>query len=478
MLETARQTRTKIVATVGPASNSYEMLRRLIEEGVDVFRLNFSHGSYADHLAVINLVRRLNKDLRTNVCLLQDLQGPKIRLGEVEGGQVEIKAGDHIKLVCGEKEISTATRLSTIYLGLAQDVKPGDAILLDDGKLELKVLATDGKQEVDVEVIYGGVVKPRKGINLPDSNVSAPSLTEKDIEDLKFGLEHDVEWVALSFVRSAEDIHFIKRLIAESGKTARVIAKVEKPEAVRNMDEIVAVSDAVMVARGDLGVEVGMETVPMVQKRLVAACNAAAKPVIVATQMMESMITAPRPTRAETNDVANAVLDGADALMLSAETAAGAYPVETIRAMHRTIAAVEAEADVYHKPQPLDPKDELFLSASLVANACGLARDTGARAIIGMTRSGYTAFQLAKNRPKARIFIFTDNRPLLNLLSLVWGIQGFYYDRFNSTDSIISDIKYILTTTGNLNPGDVFINTGSMPVIEKGPTNMIKVSVA
>ncbi len=478
MLQFNRQTRTKIVATVGPASNTYETLRALIEEGVDVFRLNFSHGSYADHLAVINLVRRLNKDLRTNVCLLQDLQGPKIRLGEVEGGQVEIKAGERIKLVCGEKEISTATRLSTIYLGLAQDVKPGDAILLDDGKLELKVIATDGHREVDVEVIYGGVVKPRKGINLPDSNVSAPSLTEKDEEDLKFGLEHDVEWVALSFVRRAEDIHYIKKLIADSGKSAKVIAKVEKPEAVENLDEIIAVSDAVMVARGDLGVEMGMEAVPMVQKRIVSKCRAAAKPVIVATQMMESMITAPRPTRAETNDVANAVVDGADALMLSAETAAGAYPIETIRSMHRTIALVEAQADIFHKPVPLDPNDPMFLSASLVSNAVGLARDTDARAIIGMTRSGYTAYQLARNRPKARIFIFTDNRPLLNLLNLVWGVQGFYYDRFNSTDSIIADIKYVLTTTGNLQPGDVFINTGSMPVGDQGPTNMIKVSVA
>lgn len=479
MLQYTRQTRTKIVATVGPASNTYEKLGELIREGVDVFRLNFSHGSYDDHLAVINLVRRLNKDLRTNVCLLQDLQGPKIRLGEVEGGQVEIKAGEHIKLVCGEKETTTATRLSTIYLGLAADVKPGDAILLDDGKLELKVLATDGVREVDVEVIYGGVVKPRKGINLPDSAVSAPSLTEKDIEDLRFGLEHKVEWVALSFVRSADDIHEIKRLIAEAGSSARVIAKIEKPEAVRNLDAIIRVSDAIMVARGDLGVEVGMEAVPMVQKRIVAACQAAAKPVIVATQMMESMITAPRPTRAETNDVANAVVDGADALMLSAETAAGAYPVETIRAMHRTIEVVEGHGDnLFYKRFPIDPEDPLFLSASLVANACGLARDTDAKAIIGMTRSGYTAFQLARNRPKARIFIFTDSHTLLNVLNLVWGIQGFYYDRFNSTDSIIADLKYILTTTGNLQPGDVFINTGSMPVNEKGPTNMIKVSVA
>ncbi|RZJ61678.1 MAG: pyruvate kinase, partial [Hymenobacter sp.] len=283
--------KTKIVATVGPASNTYEKLGMLIREGVDVFRLNFSHGAHEEHLSVINTVRRLNKDLRTNVGLLQDLQGPKIRLGEVEGGSVEIARGDKLKLVCGEKEISTATRLSTIYMGLARDVKPGDQILIDDGKIELKVLATDRDREVDVEVVYGGTVKPRKGINLPDSEVSAPSMTEKDIEDLKFGLEHDVDWVALSFARKADDIRFIKRLIAEAGKSTRVIAKIETPDGLRNIDEIIALTDAVMVARGDLGVEVKMEEVPMAQKMIIEKCNKAGKPVIVATQMMESMIT-------------------------------------------------------------------------------------------------------------------------------------------------------------------------------------------
>jgi pyruvate kinase len=242
--------KTKIVATVGPASNTYERLGMLIREGVDVFRLNFSHGAHEEHLSVINTVRRLNKDMRTNVGLLQDLQGPKIRLGEVEGGGVEIKRGDKIKLICGEKEISTATRLSTIYLGLARDVKPGDQILIDDGKIELKVLATDRDTEVDVEVVYGGLVKPRKGINLPDSEVSAPSMTEKDIEDLKFGLANDVDWIALSFARKADDIRFIKNLIAEAGKTTRVVAKIETPDGLRNIDEIIALTDAVMVARG------------------------------------------------------------------------------------------------------------------------------------------------------------------------------------------------------------------------------------
>lgn len=471
--------KTKIVATVGPASNTYERLGMLIREGVDVFRLNFSHGAHEEHLSVINTVRRLNKDMRTNVGLLQDLQGPKIRLGEVEGGGVEIKRGDKIKLVCGEKEISTATRLSTIYLGLARDVKPGDQILIDDGKIELKVLATDRDTEVDVEVVYGGLVKPRKGINLPDSEVSAPSMTEKDIEDLKFGLEHDVDWIALSFARKADDIRFIKNLIAEAGKTTRVVAKIETPDGLRNIDEIIALTDAVMVARGDLGVEVKMEEVPMAQKMIIEKCNKAGKPVIVATQMMESMITAPRPTRAETSDVANAVLDGADAVMLSAETAVGAYPAEVIRSMVGTILSVESRSPkLFYKWWPVDAAAPTFVEDSILSASCHLAKNTAARVITGLTGKGYTAFQLAKYRPKADIFVFTDNRPLLTVLSLVWGVRGFYYDRFNSTDSTIADIKNILTTTGNLKEGNVFITTGSMPISERGRANMVKVSVA
>ncbi|MBC6988249.1 pyruvate kinase [Hymenobacter sp. BT491] len=471
--------KTKIVATVGPASNTYDRLSTLVREGVDVFRLNFSHGSYEDHLQVINAVRRLNKDLRTHVGLLQDLQGPKIRLGEVEGGAVEIKPGDIIKMVCGEKEISTATRLSTIYLGLARDVKPGDAILIDDGKIELRVLSTDRETEVEAEVIYGGTVKPRKGINLPSSEVSAPAMTEKDIADLQFGLENDVEWVALSFARRAEDIRFIKKIIAESGKETRVVAKIETPEGLKNIDEIIALTDAIMVARGDLGVEIKAEEVPMAQKLIIEKCNRAGKPVIVATQMMESMITSPRPTRAETNDVANAVLDGADAVMLSAETAVGSYPTEVIRSMVATIRSVETvREDVYNRGFPIDPASDSFMVDSVLSAACSLARDTNAKVITGMTHRGYTAFQLSKYRPKANIFIFTDNRQLLNTLSLVWGVRGFYYDRFVSTDNTVSDLKYVLTTTGNLQKGDVFINTASMPINEKGKANMVKVSVA
>jgi pyruvate kinase len=468
--------KTKIIATVGPASNTPEKLRALIAEGVDVFRLNFSHGSHADHVKVVEHVRAINAAEGLNICLLQDLQGPKIRINDVEDGAVEIVAGQRLVIAC-DNSMGTSTRLSTSYTRLAYDVKPGDAILIDDGKLEVTVVSTDGDKEVEVEVVYGGVVKPRKGINLPDTVVTAPSLTEKDIRDLHFGLDNDVEWVALSFVRKVEDIHEIKRIIAERGKDTRVIAKIEKPEAIRNIDSIIEATDAVMVARGDLGVEIGMEEVPMLQKMIVQKCHALGKPVIIATQMMESMITSPRPTRAESNDVANAVMDGADTLMLSAETAAGMYPIETIRSMNRTISSVEAQAAVFHRNFTFDPTAKTFLNDTVVANAVSLARDTNASALIGLTKSGYTAFQLAKHRPKAHIFIFTDNRALLNTLNLVWGIRGYYYDRFVSTDDTISDLKEILVREGHLETGDIFINIGSMPVMEKKRANMIKLSI-
>lgn len=469
--------KTKVLATVGPASNSFERLLSLVQEGVDAFRLNFSHGEHEEHLEVIKHVREINRQFNTTVCLVQDLQGPKIRIGEVENGGVEIKQGQEVILRC-DGSLSTADHLATNYTQLAKDVKVGDAILLDDGKLELKVTHTDHEVEVRCEVVYGGVVKPRKGINLPDTSVSAPSLTEKDLRDLHFGLDNDIEWVALSFVRTVKDIQEIKRIIQERGKDTRVIAKIEKPEAIRNIDEIIEATDAIMVARGDLGVEVGMEQVPMIQKMVVEKSNRAAKPVIIATQMMESMIVNPRPTRAETNDIANAVIDGADCLMLSAETAVGAYPVETIRSMNLTIRTVETNADIFNKGYVLNPHSPYFCNDSLVANACNLARDTNARAIIGMTKSGYTAFQLAKYRPKSDIFIFTENYKLLYTLNLVWGVRGFHYDKFESTDATIADIKETLLEGGYIDKGDVFINTASMPINEQKRTNMIKLSIA
>jgi pyruvate kinase len=473
-MERISYNKTKIVATVGPASNSKEMLRALIKEGVDVFRLNFSHGTHEDHLKVINFVRELNAEMKTNIALLQDLQGPKIRVNDVQPG-VELVPGQELiittRQLLGNQEI-----VSTSYEHLPKDVKVGDMILIDDGKIELKVKEA---RDIDVvcKVIYGGPLKPRKGINLPQSKVSAPSLTEKDLADLEFGLKNGVNWVALSFVRRAEDIHSLREIITKSGVATRIIAKIEKPEAIENMDAIIAATDAVMVARGDLGVEIWMEEVPMIQKRLVDKCNKAAKPVIVATQMMESMIENPRPTRAETNDVANAVMDGADALMLSAETASGKYPIEVIRSMVRTIGSVEKQGDVFFKFNDPDPNSANFFNDSLILTACKLAKDVKAKAIVGMTLVGYSAYKASSHRPDANIFAFTAYKEIINTMSLVWATRAYYYDKHVSTDETIADVEEILKRDGHVKSGDTFIVLASMPISEKGRTNTIKVNV-
>lgn len=474
MREEIQFNKTKIVATVGPASNSKEMLRKLISEGVDVFRLNFSHGTHEDHKKVIQHVRALNEELGTTVSLLQDLQGPKIRLGEMDK-KVRIEPGQKFTITIDEV-LGNSERASTVYQDLPKDVKVGDMILIDDGKIELKVIEVK-EREVINEVVYGGKVKSRKGINLPYSNVSAPSLTEKDLKDLEFGLENDIDWLALSFVRKPEDIINLREKINDKKKHTKIIAKIEKPDAIKNIDRIIEETDAVMVARGDLGVEIFMEEVPMAQKMIVRKCNELSKPVIIATQMMESMIENPRPTRAETNDVANAVMDGADALMLSAETAAGAYPVEVIRSMVNTINSVEKQADVYFRHDILDEKDPLFLNNAIVLSACRLAKASKATAIVGMTQSGYTAFKLSSHRPKANIFIFTSNRPLLNTMNLIWGVRGYYYNKEVSTDDTFADVEQILREKGHIREGDVFITTASMPIQARGRTNTVKLNV-
>ncbi len=473
-MENISYNKTKIVATVGPASSAKEILRALIKEGVDVFRLNFSHGTHDDHLKVINNVRELNKELGTNIALLQDLQGPKIRVNDVQPG-VELKQGQELiittRQLLGNNEI-----VSTSYENLPRDVKVGDMILIDDGKIELKVKEA---RDIDVvcSVIYGGPLKPRKGINLPQSKVSAPSLTEKDLIDLEFGLKHQVNWVALSFVRKATDIISLRALIDKSGSPTRIIAKIEKPEALENIDAIIAATDAVMVARGDLGVEVWMEEVPMIQKMLVEKCNKAAKPVIVATQMMESMIENPRPTRAETNDVANAVMDGADALMLSAETASGKYPLEVIRSMMRTISSVEKQGDIYYHFHEPDPNSPNFFNDSLILTACKLAKDVNAKAIVGMTLVGYSAYKASSHRPNANIFAFTSKKEILNTMNLVWATRAYHYDKAASTDETIADVEAILKRDGHVKSGDTFVVLASMPIKERGRTNTIKVNV-
>ncbi|MEQ8243301.1 pyruvate kinase [Fulvivirga sp.] len=467
--------KTKVIATVGPASNTKEKLKELIEAGVDIFRLNFSHGTHEDHAKVIKYVKELNEELDTNICLLQDLQGPKIRVGEVDKG-VKLKVGQLFTITPHEM-LGTSEKASTVYTNLHKDVKPGDMILIDDGKIELKVKEVKG-EDVISEVVYGGKLKSRKGINLPFTKVSAPCLTEKDLKDLEFGLTQDINWIALSFVRSAADIHELRERIQKAGKNCRIVAKVEKPEAMNNIESIIEATDAVMVARGDLGVEIYMEEVPMAQKRIVSLCNKAAKPVIIATQMMESMIENPRPTRAETNDVANAVMDGADALMLSAETAAGLYPIEVIKSMVKTITSVEQQSEqLYFKHDLPAEDDELFFNNTLVLAASRLAKASKAKAIIGMTASGYTAFKLASHRPKANIFIFTSNRPLLNTMNLIWGVRGYYYDKEVSTDDTFADIEEILKEKGHIGMGDVFITTASMPIHARGRTNTVKLNI-
>ncbi len=466
--------KTKIVATVGPASNSREMLRALIKEGVDVFRLNFSHGSHEDHQKVINTVRELNEELGSTVALLLDLQGPKIRVQEVEADVVLERGQEFIittRQLKGNREIA-----STSYQQLPKDVKKGDVILVDDGKIELKVKEV---RDIDVvtEVVYGGPLKSRKGINMPFTKVSAPSLTEKDLKDLDFGIKNNLDWIALSFVRKAQDIKILRSILEEHQSLSRIVAKIEKPEALSNIDEIIAATDAVMVARGDLGVEIWLEEVPMVQKMLVEKCNAAAKPVIVATQMMESMIENPRPTRAETNDVANAVMDGADAVMLSAETAAGKYPIEVVRSMVRTIASVEKNEKLYYRFREVDPKSPVYINDSLVLAACKLAKDVGAKAIVGMTASGYTAFKSSSYRPNTNIFVFTSNKYLINTINLVWGARGYHYNKVNSTDETIADVESILKKEGHVQSGDIFITMASMPIQERQRTNTLKINI-
>ena len=465
--------KTKIIATVGPASNTKEKLWQLAQAGANVFRLNFSHGTHEGHAQVIKFVRELNAEKSANIALLQDLQGPKIRTDEVENNGVELVSGAKI-VIQKEKMIGTKDRISSSYASLTADLNIGDTVMIDDGKIELKVVGK-GKDEVTCEVKYGGMLKSKKGINLPDTNVSEPSLTVKDREDLIFGIANDLDWIALSFVRRAEDMRDIKKIIADSGKDIKVIAKIEKPEAIENIDSIIAETDAIMVARGDLGVEMLMEDVPMLQKMIVNKCNKVGVPVIVATQMLESMITNPRPTRAETNDVANAIIDGADAVMLSAESASGDYPILSVESMSKICLSVEKNAlSIYH----LTPDDDIdTYSDSVIDTACVLAKSTGAKAIVGLTQSGYTAYRLAANRPSADVYIFTNNKALLSRLSLVWGIRTFYYEKFNATDETIESIKKVLVDKGLLTKGDLFVTTACMPYTQKQHADTLKLSV-
>jgi len=470
--------RTKIVATMGPASSPKEVLLAMIKAGVNVCRLNFSHGKVEDHKKVIDTIREINAEYKTNVGILADLQGPKIRIGLVKDGGIHLVNGTHINITTHEC-IGDDNQIYITYDTFPQDVQANEIILLDDGKIQMRVIETNRKDAVVCEVIHGGILTSRKGVNLPNTKVSIPSLTEEDLVHLHFALDQDVEWIGLSFVRNAQDIVELKHIINQRGSAARVIAKVEKPEAIDNIDAIIAATDGVMVARGDLGVEMPLEEVPLLQKMIARKCRAASKPVIVATQMLESMITTPRPTRAEVNDVANSVLDGADAVMLSGETSVGEFPVIVIETMAKIVRNVEELGYPYNsaKETNMDPASPEYLRDAVCGSAVYLAEHTNAVGIVAMTISGYAAYEISSYRPKASTYIFTSNKQLLNALSLVWGVRAFYYDQLESTDQSISDVNAALKNELLIKTGDVVINTAAVPIYKQGKTNMLKVSV-
>ncbi|MXV50065.1 pyruvate kinase [Pedobacter sp. HMF7647] len=468
--------RTKIVATLGPASAKKEMLLSMIKAGVNVCRLNFSHGSQEVHQQVINTIREINEQYKTHVGILADLQGPKIRIGMVQDGGINLINGTQIDITTREL-IGNDKEIYITYDTFPNDVQANEIILLDDGKIQMRVISTNKKDTVTCEIVHGGILTSRKGVNLPNTKVSIPSLTDEDLSNLDLALKNDVEWIGMSFVRTADDIVQLKRIISQSGKTAKVIAKIEKPEAIDNIDAIIAVTDGVMVARGDLGVEMPMEQVPVLQKMIARKCREASKPVIVATQMLESMITTPRPTRAEVNDVANSVLDGADAVMLSGETSVGEFPLIVIETMSKIIKNIEETAYPYHTPKKLNVESPTYMADAVCGSAVYLSEKSSAVGIVSMTSSGYTAFEISSHRPKATTFIFTSNKTLLNSLSLLWGVRGFYYDKYVSTDESISDVNSILLSENLVEPGEVVINTASMPIEQKGKTNMIRVTV-
>ena len=467
--------KTKIIATVGPACNTYEKLLALVNEGVNVFRLNFSHGTHDQHLAVMEHIKNININERLNIAIIADLQGPKLRVGEIQDNALFLKKGDQFYFT-NEKCIGTLEHIYISYPAFHDDVRVGEKILLDDGKIEVLVMEIGADNRVKVEVTAGGLLSSKKGVNLPDTKISLPSLSEKDLDDLDFIVSQNIDWVALSFVRKPEDVTQLREILINKKSKAKIISKIEKPEALEHLREIILASDAIMVARGDLGVELPLEQVPMIQKNIVRKCIHRAKPVIIATQMMESMIDRTRPNRSEITDVANAVMEGADAVMLSGETAMGQYPELVVHTMVSIIREVEKEEDVYNRNLTPKPHSPSFLSDALCYNACGIAKDISANALIGMTQSGYTGFMLSSFRPHSPIYVFTKTHELVNQLSLSWGVQAFYYDKEESIDGIIADQVNFLKEKGLLKAGDVVVNTGSTPVQDHLPTNMLKIT--
>ncbi|HEY2648039.1 MAG TPA: pyruvate kinase [Puia sp.] len=469
--------RTKIVATVGPACDTYDKLLSLVKAGVNVFRLNFSHGSHEDKTKIIEHIRKINSTEPFNIAILGDLQGPKLRVGEIEGGSMLVEEGE-ILTFTNTKLVGNKERIYVSYPNLHDDVKIGNIIMIDDGKLEVKVMSIEKNHDVKVQVKLGGILSSKKGLNLPDTKISLPAITEKDEADLAFIIEQQLDWVALSFVRRVNDIVGLREKLNQKKSKTKIIAKIEMPEALTNLREIILESDGIMVARGDLGVELPVEQVPLIQKQIIRKSIHRAKPVIVATQMMESMIDRTKPNRSEITDVANAVLEGADAVMLSGETATGNYPTLVVETMRKIIMEVERTDYHYNREDELEPQPHSpsFLSDAICYNACKLAQDTQANALIGMTQSGYTGFMLSSYRPKSPLFIFSKEKTLINQLSLSWGVRAFHYAEEESMDDIVADLTEILKQRGFIKKGDVIINTGSLPVSEHLPTNLLKIS--
>jgi len=448
----------------------------MIEAGVDVFRINFSHADYADVKKRIKIIRELNEELGIYTAILADLQGPKLRVG-VMSGEVVVTPGDEITFITGEPFEGNSEKVYMNYAEFPRDVNPGERILLDDGKLMFEVLSTNKKDEVRAKVIQGGPLKSKKGVNLPNTNISLPALTTKDIEDAIFAISQDVDWIALSFVRFSQDLIDLQNLIAEHSKhKIPIIAKIEKPEAVDNIDKIVSYCDGLMVARGDLGVEVPAQEVPLIQKTLVLRAKRARIPVIIATQMMETMITSLTPTRAEVNDVANSVMDGADAVMLSGETSVGNYPVEVIEKMSSILTSVENSELIKVPQEPPHIRTKRYITKSVCYHAAIMANEIKAKAISTLTNSGYTAFQISAWRPSAHILVFTSNKRILTQLNLLWGVKAFYYDRFVSTDETIEDVNKIACQKGFLDTGDMLISLAAMPIKSKGMVNTLRVT--
>ncbi len=466
--------KTKIVATLGPASSKPEILKRLIKAGTDTFRINFSHGDHITHLKTLKNIRIVSESLGVNVAVLGDLQGPKLRIGDLENGAFKLIKGANVVLTT--KSTDPSTYVHVRYPKLAKDVKVGERVLLDDGKMELEFTKILDSFRVNAKVITGGTLLSNKGFNLPSTNLRVESMTKKDKTDLLFAIENNFDWIALSFVREPKDIIQLRNILKKHKSGTRIIAKIEKPQAVKNLDEIIEVADGIMVARGDLGVEMAMEKVPMIQKKAVLKCNRASKPVIIATQMMESMIESPTPTRAEANDVANAVMDGADAVMLSAETAIGKYPIQTVQAVQKILRSTESGWNIYNKAQVPDPHSSTFLSDEICYTAVTLGETVKAKAIISMTQTGYTAYKIASCRPNCNVFIFTSNKQLLTQLSLVWNIRVYYYDKRTNTDDTIKHVVDILKKDKWLKKDDIVINTASMPAMEKRKTNTLKIT--